>query len=265
MNWENWKSYRNSWSYSKSKRDQTLIRLVKHLYPDIYTDTVREKQWKRYISERRKDKAKVYKNTVYKHSESYKQNLRKYIDIDKVKNRDICHSSLSWILEQIKCVDGELVYPEIYKNNKTGYWFTRIYGKTYMVSRLVYIYHNKSFVPSGVEVDHIDGNKDNNNISNLQLLTHEANMFKFHISKEGLSKRKDTYNYYWDVLCFYHAQPHKNKIENTVRKYNVNKCTLNKYSHLFPKDYILSGEKEKCIEEQIEKDVSNLLWDSKIS
>ena len=37
--------------------------------------------------------------------------------------------------------------------------------------------------PDGYEVDHIDGNKTNNHISNLQYLTKEENLFKRDYSK----------------------------------------------------------------------------------
>ena len=59
--------------------------------------------------------------------------------------------------------------------------------KSYYVHRYVYecFYGN---IPKGKEVDHIDNNKTNNNIKNLQLLTKKENMSKSH------SKKLKSYN-----------------------------------------------------------------------
>ena len=60
-------------------------------------------------------------------------------------------------------------------------------GKSYYVHRYVYecFYGN---IPKDKEVDHIDNNKINNNIKNLQLLTPKENMSKSH------SKKVKSYN-----------------------------------------------------------------------
>ena len=54
--------------------------------------------------------------------------------------------------------------------------------KFYSVSRFVYECFN-GIIEDDKEVDHIDNNKENNNIKNLQLLSHKENMRKSHCKK----------------------------------------------------------------------------------
>ena len=65
---------------------------------------------------------------------------------------------------------------ELYKNNK---------GKTFYIHRLVF----EAFaikIPKDTDINHIDGNKANNHISNLELATRSENIL--HAFKLGLSK-----------------------------------------------------------------------------
>ena len=66
-------------------------------------------------------------------------------------------------------------------NFAKGYKFFNLYAdnvpKTYLVSRFVYECF-KGNIPDDKEVDHIDNNKENNSIKNLQLLTHKENIRK---------------------------------------------------------------------------------------
>ena len=67
-----------------------------------------------------------------------------------------------------------------------GYKFFILYAsnirKSYSVSRFVYECF-KGNIPDDKEVDHIDNNKENNQIDNLQLLTHRENIRKSHCKK----------------------------------------------------------------------------------
>ena len=54
--------------------------------------------------------------------------------------------------------------------------------KSYLVSRFVYECF-KGNIPDDKEVDHIDNNKENNSINNLQLLTHKENIRKSRCKK----------------------------------------------------------------------------------
>ena len=71
-------------------------------------------------------------------------------------------------------------------NFAKGYKFFNLYvdnnSKTYLVSRFVYECF-KGNIPDDKEVDHIDNNKENNSIKNLQLLTHKENIRKSNCKK----------------------------------------------------------------------------------
>lgn len=61
---------------------------------------------------------------------------------------------------------------KFYKRSDNLYWYstTRVNGKRVYMHKYVWEYYNSS-IPKGYEVHHIDLNRDNNNIENLQLLT----------------------------------------------------------------------------------------------
>lgn len=50
-----------------------------------------------------------------------------------------------------------------------------VYTKTITYSRYLWMTHHQRVIPEGYEVDHIDDNPSNNEISNLQLLTTDEN------------------------------------------------------------------------------------------
>ena len=72
-------------------------------------------------------------------------------------------------------------------------------GKTYPSHRLAWLYMTGEAVPSGLEIDHIDGDKLNNVWSNLRLASRSENGFNKGITKlntsgiKGLSKKRDTH------------------------------------------------------------------------
>ncbi|WP_444668470.1 HNH endonuclease signature motif containing protein [Cereibacter changlensis] len=55
-----------------------------------------------------------------------------------------------------------------------GYRRICIDGERYMAHRLTWIYHNGD-IPEGLQIDHIDHNKDNNSIENLRTATEAEN------------------------------------------------------------------------------------------
>lgn len=69
-----------------------------------------------------------------------------------------------------KIVDGH----KFIKDSQTGYWqcneFIAIDGKPKRLHRYIWEKHNGK-IPSGYQIHHIDKNKDNNDISNLELLS----------------------------------------------------------------------------------------------
>ena len=58
-----------------------------------------------------------------------------------------------------------------------GYSDVRYKGKSYKVHNLVWVWHGNQLL-DGYEVDHIDDNRNNNRIENLQLLTVSENVRK---------------------------------------------------------------------------------------
>lgn len=98
-----------------------------------------------------------------------------------------------------------IVYPVIclqdysVKNETTQYYFRQKDGQTVScphwayktrnipLGRLVYAWFHGE-VPANMDVDHIDNNKFNNNISNLQLLTRRENLARRSLSWEEIAR-----------------------------------------------------------------------------
>lgn len=77
--------------------------------------------------------------------------------------------------------------------NGKNYWLDKSSGyyrnssaKPHSLHRQVWIYHNGS-IPDGMTIDHIDRDKNNNQISNLRLATHSQN--NKNVSAETLAKK----------------------------------------------------------------------------
>ncbi|HBW57840.1 MAG TPA: hypothetical protein DEF27_08565 [Oscillatoriales bacterium UBA8482] len=68
-----------------------------------------------------------------------------------------------------------------------GYRQISCYGKTFLVHRVVWEAFNGE-IPQGLQINHIDGNKANNSLSNLELVTPAENIR--HAVKTGLKQGK---------------------------------------------------------------------------
>lgn len=75
----------------------------------------------------------------------------------------------------------ECLSPRIFKGTEvgnldpSGYWRTEYKGRKYQLHRIVYeMFHGS--IPEGLLVDHIDGNKGNNRLSNLRVVSSHVNM-----------------------------------------------------------------------------------------
>lgn len=81
--------------------------------------------------------------------------------------------------------------------DKDGYFFFMVLfnKKPFKISkhRLIYFYNNNTIPQSGYIIDHIDRNKQNNNINNLRLVTFAQN--SSNVDKKELSKKISKYVY----------------------------------------------------------------------
>ena len=69
-----------------------------------------------------------------------------------------------------------------YKSKK--YVYVSINKKTYLLHRIIWLYHY-GYLPN--EIDHIDGNKQNNNIDNLRDVLHLHNQYNQKTNKRNTS------------------------------------------------------------------------------
>jgi hypothetical protein len=73
-----------------------------------------------------------------------------------------------------------------------GYVFVRLFKKTYKAHRLIWVYvHGED--PSRLQIDHIDGVKSNNAITNLRLATPSQNIQNTHIRTDNYLRFKNVY------------------------------------------------------------------------
>ena len=82
------------------------------------------------------------------------------------------------------------------KDKKTGYYLSGVInGKRYRLHRYIYEKYNGP-IPKGHDIHHIDHNKDNNEIENLQLLTryNHKGLHGKEVSEEKRQKYRDNMN-----------------------------------------------------------------------
>lgn len=96
--------------------------------------------------------------------------------------------------ELFKYVDGELIRNGKIAGsvNKRGYKCICVDYKIYKAHRLVFLYHY-GYLPE--QIDHIDGNKANNNIANLRATSHSENMMNRGMLSNNTSGSKGVF---WD-------------------------------------------------------------------
>jgi hypothetical protein len=78
---------------------------------------------------------------------------------------------------------------KFYQDKKTGYWMSTDYGKgnpRMRAHQWVWINHH-GMIPKGLHIHHIDGDKSNNDISNLQILNVITHVYK-HMNTERRKK-----------------------------------------------------------------------------
>ena len=110
------------------------------------------------------------------------------------------------------------------KNGKSNYLIFCLYEKNkkkiYLVHRFIFETF-KGEIPSDKQTDHIDNNKENNSLSNLQLLSPSENTKKSHFKKKVISfnlenKEEITFDSLKEAAEFY--QIHKSSVSMICRK-----------------------------------------------
>lgn len=82
-----------------------------------------------------------------------------------------------------------------------GYINMGINNKTYLAHRIIYLYHH-GYIDDTLEIDHINGIRNDNHIENLRLVTRQENRFNLNQVK----------GYYWNKnIKKWHAQICVNK------------------------------------------------------
>jgi hypothetical protein len=69
---------------------------------------------------------------------------------------------------------------------KNGYRSLSMFGKRYLAHRVAWLFHTGRWPDSGLVIDHINGNKDDNRISNLRLATYSSNSINLQKSKRRM-------------------------------------------------------------------------------
>jgi hypothetical protein len=117
----------------------------------------------------------------------------------------LSNNSIAIIDEDVK----ELINENTWRKNKGGYAIRsstkNSKPKNILMHRFVWeIWHGPIYV--GFEIDHINGNRLDNRLSNLRLVTHKENQQNYHASKnnctskyKGVHWKKDHNK--WRVMC----------------------------------------------------------------
>jgi len=106
----------------------------------------------------------------------------------------LSEDEIEYILDTFKVVDGKLFrwyrdikWKEIENkaNRNDGYCQVQVYKRIIRYHRLIYILHHKQDVPEGMMLDHISGDRLNNNIDNLRVVDQRQNQQNRYTHREG--------------------------------------------------------------------------------
>lgn len=86
-------------------------------------------------------------------------------------------------------VNGRAKAGDVVSGTVKGYVRVTVRKTQYLVHRLIYVMKYGQ-IPDGMEIDHVDGNRSNNRIENLRLVTSRENSFNLR-KIEGFSFSKE--------------------------------------------------------------------------
>ena len=166
--------------------------------------------------------------TAYKFKWKYieKNNLNneewKEINLNNIFDEKIVYNKKYYVSNLGRFKNSFETIMENYKINENGYIRVSIYNRTFVLHRLVALTflenpHNKQ------QVNHIDGNKLNNSVSNLEFVTNQEN--QIHKYKSGLG------NNFTRKIVQYDLEMNKIKEFNSIveasKELNINKTCIN--------------------------------------
>lgn len=127
--------------------------------------------------------------------------------------------SITWMVSRGRMKAGD----EAGAHDKDGYIRIRVNGKIYPAHRLMWLYVHKEFPKPGMQIDHINGVRDDNRIDNLRLVVSQGNQrnrvvgknnssgclgvrlipekWRAVIKVDGKQVSLGMYNEWWDAVC----------------------------------------------------------------
>jgi hypothetical protein len=250
--WESLPGYLSSFKHPRGhKRNQYLNRFVRaQLGRDIADDPIRKSQWELESHNRARIKAKL--------APSYASCKAFTLRYNKARSQEACHNDWSWVKAQFDIIGGLIINPKPYLNKKTGYWFCMIWGRSYYVHRLIVMDRLDGFIPKGFEVNHIDGDKNNNLSENLELINRVGNMRKYAFGDIAIKRKKETLKKVWDIMVEFQSLPRGDKYRIMMAK-GHKRGNLNAYATIFPERKIRDGRRDYWIEKELEKRLNKLM------
>ena len=122
---------------------------------------------------------------VWKDIKNYK-NTYQVSNLGNIKSLNRLHGTSGKIIKKEKILKPT--------KNKNGYYSVKLRGKPFKVHRLVLETFN-SIDDNKLEINHIDSNKANNKLENLEWVTHKQNMEHASINKLFKDRRKGVLQY----------------------------------------------------------------------
>lgn len=113
-------------------------------------------------------------------------------DFDKIDTNTRNKSNKKLYIYKYKNKTQPMYYELVPFQDKSGYTIVSLYRKLMNVHRLVMLFHKFDDNHKNLQVNHIDGNKENNSIINLEWCTSKHNIN--HAWENNLSKRTKVQN-----------------------------------------------------------------------
>lgn len=166
--------------------------VVNHIDGNKLNNNIDNLEWVSY-SENTQHFHKNLKNTILKKQEKYKDDLPNEIWVMTLNNPNYLVSSCGRVRHYAK---GNLLRP----SETCGYYKVRLSynGKItdWLIHKLVFFsFHSTLYEKDGYVIDHIDGDKHNNNLSNLRLITLSENVKEAYYNQKTNSNIKPINQY----------------------------------------------------------------------